>query len=104
VSDKAKKFLEEVIAFKNEQAKLQRESNSMQGEYNQLATDEGRYRSNISVLGASAKERELREKYLEKLAKIDERVGELRVKMQENETKRRELEQALSKKVLEFKE
>lgn len=104
LSAKAKAFLEEVVAFKSEQARMQREYNTMNHELNQLSTDESRYRQNISVLGGSPKERELREKYLEKLAAIDEKMGALRVSMQTNEQKRRELENAFAKKVVEFKD
>ena len=104
LSAKAKAFLEEVIAFKNEQSKLQREHNAMQAEHNQLAGDENRYRENIRVLGQSPKERELRERYLEKLAQIDDRMGQLRASMQATDQKRREVEAAMAKRVLEFKE
>jgi hypothetical protein len=101
---KAREFLERVAKLKGDIADLQRVRNGHQQEYSQLAQDEERYRSNIRVLGATPKERELRDRYLENLSKIDERLGELRVKIQEADAKARELEASLAKMVAEFKE
>ena len=41
---------------------------------------------------------------LEKLAQIDDRMGQLRASMQVTDQKRRDLEAAMAKRVLEFKE
>ena len=84
--------------------KTQREYNGLNKERQQLESDEGRYRSNINVLGSSPKERTLREKYVEQLDKLDNRLGELRVSMQEKEGSIRELETKLAEMVQEFKE
>ncbi|OHB70388.1 MAG: hypothetical protein A2W23_07500 [Planctomycetes bacterium RBG_16_43_13] len=104
LSAKAKKFLEEVVKVKTEMTKTQREYNGLNKERQQLESDEGRYRSNINVLGSSPKERTLREKYVEQLDKLDNRLGELRVSMQEKEGSIRELETKLAEMVQEFKE
>jgi len=104
LSAKAREFLERVAKLKGEMSELQRVRNGLATEYSQLSQDEQRYRSNISVLRDSAKERELRERYLQKLVEIDDRLGELRTKTQESDAKLRDLEASLSKMVSEFKE
>lgn len=104
ISAKAREFLEKVAKLKSEMAELQRMRQGLQAEHSQATQDEARYRSNIAALGTTPKERELRERYLERMAQIDERLGELRVAIQDADAKYREREASLAKMVAEFAE
>lgn len=104
ISARAREFLEKVAKLKAEMAELQRTRQALQAEHSQATQDEARYRSNISALGTTPKERELRERYLERMAQIDERLGELRVSIQDADAKIREREASLAKMVAEFSE
>jgi hypothetical protein len=104
ISAKAREFLERVAKLKGEIADMQRSRQGLQAEHSQATQDEARYRANISALGATPKERELRERYLERMAQLDDRLGELRATIQDTDAKLREREASLAKLVAEFAE
>lgn len=104
LSEKAKAFLKEIAKLKTEQADLKRKRGGLSAEQNRLARDEERYRNNIRVLGTSPKERELRDRYLDKLIRIDDRLGELRAEIRKTDVKLRQLESELARKIAGFKE
>ena len=105
---KAKKFLEEVVKLKSEESKLRRQYNALEKEKRQLESDAGQYRENIKALTGvkrdekvelSAKERTFREKCVDELSKISDRLVEIRSSMQELEENLRGVETKLVEKI-----
>jgi hypothetical protein len=100
----ARAFLTKVIAIMDEKTVLDRRLAEAQQERNRQAQDQQRTRENLNVLRDSPKERTLREQYLDKLTKIDERLSELERQTTEDQKKREEVQQRLQREVAAFRE
>lgn len=104
LSEKARAFLKDLLAEKTALADVERNLDALRQKERRLLDDEARYRSNLSALGRSASEEQLRARYLARLSSIEDELGSLRAKIQGLEQERQEKESELRKKVREFQE
>jgi hypothetical protein len=84
VDEKLHRALQEIVAIKNEIAGLDRELKDLERERDDIFKDQERLRANIRALGNTAEEKELRGRYVARMAqeedalqKIDARIGEI---------------------------
>lgn len=104
LSEKSKKFLEELVEIIDRIAQLSRAYDSYDTEYKRLSEDQERYRKNINTLGNTAFEQEQKQRFVKKLVEVEEKMAQLRGNMRENEDTRVRLKDQLIKKIREFSE
>jgi hypothetical protein len=103
LSSGAKKFLEELAVLMGQVSEQKRIYSEYQVELDRLSREQNEYRQNLNVLNINnPKERELREKWVDKLDKAVERVDTLKSLMKETLDKQNALQQELVKKIQSF--
>lgn len=103
LSSSAKKFLEELTVLMGQVSEQKRVYSEYQTELDRLSREQNEYRQNLNVLNINnPKERELREKWVDKLDKAVERVDTLKSLMKETLDKQNTLQQELGKKIQGF--
>ncbi|MBI4650288.1 DUF4139 domain-containing protein [Candidatus Desantisbacteria bacterium] len=105
ISENSKIFLKELSNLMSTKASIKRQITEWQEQAKRLNDEENRLRDNISRLNYNTpKEQELRVKWLNSLSSSEDKLVEFRGKLDEAESKKKELEEAIAKKVKEFKE
>ena len=105
LSPGAKAFLKELGELMAQKAALQRQINEWNQKTKRLGDEQGRLRSNLESLKSDLpKEQELRTKWVAALAADEDRLVELRAKLDEAGGNARQLEGALDKKLREYKD
>jgi len=101
-SDKAKAFFAELLAMQAQKAELVRSVSNMNGQVQRLSEEQNRLRSNLNTLRQTAKEDELRAKWVKSLSDAEDALVQLRGKLDDANVKQRQLDEQLAKKVLEY--
>ena len=101
-SEKAKAFFAELLAMQAQKAELVRSVANMNGQVQRLSEEQNRLRSNLNTLKQTAKEDELRAKWVKSLSDAEDALVQLRVKLDDANVKQRQLDEQLAKKVLEY--
>lgn len=105
ISENSKIFLKELSDLMSTRASIKRQITEWQEQAKRLNDEEGRLRENINRTNYNTpKEQELRTKWLNSLSIAEDKLVELRGKLDEAEGKGRALEENIAKKVKEFKE
>ena len=105
LSTAAKAFMKDLSDLMAQKAGLQRQINEWTQQAQRLSDEQGRLRSNLQALGShQPKEQELRAKWVAALASNEDQLAERRAKIDEGGGKLRQMEQALAKKVREYKD
>ena len=104
-SAKTKEFLGQLKTILSEISTQQRIYDESNREYGRLSEDQKRFRENMQVLSTeNPKERELRESYVEKLSKMEDKMAEIKSGMLAAQDKKHTLQEELKKKIQEYKE
>ena len=101
----AKAFMKDLSDLMAQKSALQREINEWTQQTQRLGEEQGRLRSNLQALSSSVpKEQELRAKWVAALATNEEQLADRRAKLDDAGGKLRQMEEALAKKVRDYKE
>ncbi|HEY3319058.1 MAG TPA: DUF4139 domain-containing protein [Planctomycetota bacterium] len=101
-SAKAKQFFGELAALQAQRADIVRQIRDMSGQVQRLSEEQKRLRDNLNTLRQTAKEEELRAKWVKTLSDTEDTLSGLRTKTDEANAKQRTLDEQLAKKVLEY--
>jgi hypothetical protein len=101
----AKAFMKELSALMAQKATLQRQISEWTQQTKRLTEEQSRLRSNLKTLGThQPKEQELRAKWVAALAANEDQLAGLRGKLDDAGSKVRQMEEALAKKIREYKD
>ncbi|MBI4613040.1 MAG: DUF4139 domain-containing protein [Planctomycetes bacterium] len=98
-SEEMRKFLASILSTMEEIAKVEADWNGANTRRTTLEADQARYRENMTRLGDTPRERELRAQYVERLAGSEEDIGKIRIEMDDLAEKKRTLEADLAKEI-----
>jgi hypothetical protein len=102
---KSKEFLNQLKSIFSEMFNQQRIYDESNVEYARLNEDQKRFRENMQVLSTeNPKERELRESYVEKISKMEDKMVEIKTGMLTAQDTKHKLQAELNKKIQEYKE
>jgi len=105
LSPGARTFMKELSDLMAQKAGLQRQITEWTEQVKRMAEEQARLRSNIQAIGShQPKEQELRAKWVTALAANEDRLAERRAKLDEAGGKLRQMDEALAKKVREYKD
>ncbi|MCX7805212.1 MAG: DUF4139 domain-containing protein [Planctomycetota bacterium] len=105
LSEGAKAFLKEVADLMAQRAAVQRELREMQEQSRRLEEEQRRLRENMASMRTDRpKEQELRAKWVEQLAAAEEKLTELRGKVDDAARRLRGLEETLARKIREYRD
>ncbi len=105
LSEGAKAFLKEVADLMAQRAAIQRDVRDMQGQTQRFNEEQRRLRENMASMRTDRpKEQELRARWVEQLAAAEEKLTELRGKMEEASRRLNALEETLAKKIREYRD
>jgi chromosome segregation ATPase len=101
----AKAFMKELSELMAQKSALQRQIDDWNQQVQRLTDEQGRLRSNLNSLRPDQpKEQELRAKWVATLAANEDQLTDRRGKLDEAGVKVRQLEEAVAKKVREYKD
>lgn len=105
LSKSAQLLLKELADLMSQIAEQRRIYSEAQAESSRVSEDQNRYRSNMNTLNTNnPKERELREKYVEKLQSAEDKIAGLKEIMMGAQEKQNQLQRELIKKIQGFNE
>ena len=105
LSSGAKAFMKDLSNLMAQKSALQRQITEWTEQVKRLTEDQSRLRSNVqSLLPNQPKERELRAKWVATMASNEDQLADRRAKLDDAGAKFRQMEEALAKKVREYKE
>ena len=105
LSKSAQQLLRDLADVMTQIAEQRRIYNEAQVEYSRVSEDQRRYRENMNTLNTNnPKERELRDKYVEKLQAAEDKIADLKKTMMESQEKQNQLQKELVKKIQGFNE
>jgi hypothetical protein len=105
LSEKTKRFLSEVGDLMAQKSALQRQINEGQEQMRRLAEEEGRLRQNIETVRSNLpKEMELRAKWMTALSAAEDKLTEIRGRVDEAGTRVRALEEKVAEKLRGYKQ
>ncbi len=105
LSPGAKAFMKDLSNLMAQKSALQRQINEWTEQVKRLTDDQSRLRQNVqSLLSNQPKEQELRAKWVATMAANEDQLADRRAKLDDAGGKLRQLDEALAKKVREFKE
>jgi len=103
-SEATKAFLKELADMQQQRAELQRQVNEWNQQVHRLSEEQNRLRNNMNTLRADRpKEQELRAKWVDQLAASEDKIVELRKLIDDAGAKQRTADEALAKKIQEYK-
>ena len=105
LSSGAKAFMKDLSNLMAQKSALQRQIAEWTQQVQRLTEEQGRLRSNVqSLLSNQPKEQELRSKWVAAMASNEDQLADRRAKLDDAGGKLRQMEEALAKKVREYKE
>jgi hypothetical protein len=105
LSSGAKAFMKDLSNMMAQKSVLQRQITEWTEQVKRLTDDQGRLRSNVQALRSNQpKEQELRAKWVATMASNEDQLADRRAKLDDASAKVRQMEEALAKKVREYKE
>ncbi len=105
LTEKTRRFLAEIGDLTAKKSALERQINEDQSQMGRLAEEEGRLRQNIETVRANQpKEAELRAKWMSALASAEDRLTDIRGRVDEAGAKVRALEEQIAAKIRGYQE
>ncbi|MCI0340926.1 MAG: hypothetical protein L0216_07190 [Planctomycetales bacterium] len=104
LTENAKRALAGIVEIMTQRTSVDAELAQLQQERQRLSEDHSRIRSTLSSLSSSPSEKAMREKYLDRLGKADERMDQVNETIRARQERRRELDVQLTQALEAFAE
>ncbi len=98
-SKEMKEFLSGLLEIMEAIRKAEVQIAELESKRTSIERDQGRYRENMARLGDTQQERELRSQYVGRLASSEEELGQIRTRLDEAATTKRELDTKLAERI-----